>query len=411
MKPIAIAYLISRYPAVSHTFILREVQQLRALGFRIDVASINPPDRPLSSLTVEEHQEARQTFYVKKQGAKGAGWALLKTLCQRPLGVCKALSQGFRLGGWDAKRQAYQLFYLLEAVLIGQWMARHGYRHLHVHFATPAASVGMLVKTVFAVGFSMTVHGPDEFYDAPGLNLPEKIAAADFICCISHFARSQLMKLSPISDWDKFELCRLGVDHNRFQALANNGVTAADKISLLCVGRLTPAKGQHILLNAVQLLLARGYPVSLTLVGNGPDLASLQAHAERLQIAHAVEFAGAVDQDHLLPYYQQADIFVLASFAEGLPVVLMEAMAMAVPCISTRIAGIPELLDDGINGLLVAASDSDGLADAIARLCNDPALRQQLALAGSQCTRERYDLQRNSQHLAAVLGGRLAAAE
>jgi len=89
----------------------------------------------------------------------------------------------------------------------------------------------------------------------------------------------------------------------------------------------------------------------------------------------------------------------------------MEAMAMAVPCISTRIAGIPELLDDGINGLLVAASDSDGLADAIARLCNDPALRQQLALAGSQCTRERYDLQRNSQHLAAVLGGRLAAAE
>jgi len=409
MKPIAIAYLISRYPAVSHTFILREVQQLRALGFRIDVASINPPDRPLAQLTAEEHQEASQTFYVKQQGAKGAGWALLKTLCQRPLGVCKGLWQGFKLGGWDAKRQAYQLFYLVEAVLIGQWMSRNDYHHLHVHFATPAASVGMLVKTVFMVGFSLTVHGPDEFYDAPGLNLPQKIAAADFICCISHYARSQLMKLSPVSDWDKFELCRLGVDHNRFKAIANNRHTATDNISLLCVGRLTPAKGQHILLNAFQLLLARDYRVSLTLVGNGPDLASLKAHAERLHVAHAVEFAGAVDQDHLLPFYQRADIFVLASFAEGLPVVLMEAMAMAIPCIGTRITGIPELIDDGINGLLVAASDSDGLADAIARLCDDPALRQRLAVAGSQCTHERYDLQSNGLHLAAVLARRMAA--
>ncbi len=407
MKPIALAYLISRYPTVSHTFILREVQQLRALGFRIDAASINPPDRPLVQLTAEERQEAERTFYVKQQGVKGAVWALLKTLCQRPQGVCKALWQGIRLGGWDAKRQAFQLFYLVEAILIGQWMARHGYRHLHVHFATPAASVGMLVKTVFAVGFSITVHGPDEFYDAPGLNLPQKITAADFICCISHFARSQLMKLSPVNEWDKFELCRLGVDHNRFQAIASHSPVAADAISLLCVGRLTPAKGQHILLNAVQLLLVRGYRVSLTLVGNGPDLASLQAHAQHLQIAHAVEFAGALDQDHLLPYYQRADIFVLASFAEGLPVVLMEAMAMAIPCISTRIAGIPELIDDGINGLLVAASDSDGLADAIARLCDNPALRQQLALAGSQCTRERYDLQRNSQHLGSVLDKRM----
>ena len=247
-----IAYLISQYPAYSHTFILREVLQLRQFGMEIVTASINLPDRPFDKLTEVERQEAEHTFYIKQQGIIKALLACLKTLVFNPIGVLRGIKQSFKLGGWNIKRVLYQFFYLIEAILLGQWMQLQNVKHLHVHFATPAASVGLLVKTVFGYGFSFTVHGPDEFYDAPGYNLPEKILAADFIFCISHYARSQVMKLSPVQAWSKFDVCRLGVDTERFMPTAKSVNQACQ---LLCVGRLTPAKGQAILLSGIPILV------------------------------------------------------------------------------------------------------------------------------------------------------------
>ncbi len=402
-----IAYLVSQYPAYSHTFILREVQQLRQFGVSIVVASINLPDRPLDKLTDVERSEAEQTYYIKSQGILKATVALAKTLALKPLGLLRGLRYAIKLGGWDVKRLLFHVFYLAEALLIGHWMRSQNIKHLHVHFATPAASVGMLVKTVFGYSFSFTVHGPDEFYDAAGYNLPEKILAADFIFCISHYARSQVMKLSPVQAWPKFDVCRLGVDPQRF--IPSSKSKPSGTCSLLCVGRLTPAKGQAILLKSIAQLQNQGVSVTLTLVGMGPDEQSLRQYAEQLGISQQVNFTGAVDQDHILDYYKSADMFVLPSFAEGLPVVLMEAMAMEIPCITTAITGVPELISHGEDGLLVPASDTEGLIQAINQLVSDPVLRQKLGKAGRLKVLSAYDLYKNTRHLFEILDKRIKA--
>jgi glycosyltransferase involved in cell wall biosynthesis len=405
--PCRLAYLVSQYPAISHTFILREVLGLRRRGFAIAVASVNPPDRPPEKLTAEEQREAEATWYLKPRGAAGALRALGRTLLRRPMALVRGLWFALRLGGTDGKKLGYQLAYWVEAVMIGEWMHREGLSHLHVHFATPASMVGLIAGKVFPIGFSFTVHGPDEFYDVSGYRLADKIAGAEFVVCISHYARSQLMKLSPVTYWNKFEICRLGVDPARFAP--REAKPAGAVFELLCVGRLVPAKGQHVLLDALARLRARGRRVHLTLVGQGPDRPSLEAQTRRLELGDAVDFAGAVNQDEISGYYAAADAFVLPSFAEGLPVVLMEAMALGVPCITTHITGVPELIRDGAEGLLVAPSDVDGLVAAIERLMDDPALARRLAEAGRIKVLAEYELNGSIARLADVFERRLSS--
>jgi len=400
-----LAYLISQYPAISHTFILREVLTLRQRGFDIRVASVNPPDRPPDQLTDAERHEADQTWYLKPQGVRGALGALLTTFIRRLIAVLLGLKQALRLGGTDAKRILFYLAYWVEAIMIGAWMRREAASHLHVHFATPAAAVGLLAKTMFPIGFSFTVHGPDELYDAPGYRLTEKIAGADFVLCISHYARSQMMKLSPLAHWGKFEISRLGVDTERFAPRAAK--TPGDPFELVCVGRLVAAKGQHILLDALAALRTEGRRVHLTLVGQGPDMESLKAQSSRLGLGETVTMTGAVNQDAILDYYLRSDAFVLPSFAEGLPVVLMEAMALGVPCITTHITGVPEMIRDGIEGLLVAPSDVEGLTRAIARLMDKPELGKALAQTGRSRILAEYTLAHSVKRLGDIFSHRL----
>jgi glycosyltransferase involved in cell wall biosynthesis len=398
------AYLASQYPAISHTFILREVLGLRALGFRIEPCSVRDPDRPAERLTAEERQEAERTFYVKRAGVLAAAAALAGRAAADPRRFLAALALALRLGGSDPKRVAYGLFYLAEAALVGRHMARRGVGHLHVHFATPAATVGLIARTLWPITFSFTVHGPDEFYDVSLHRLEDKIRGADFVVCIGRYARSQLMKLSPQAEWPKVEVAPLGVDLARF---APRPAPDGRPFRVLCVGRLVSAKGQHVLLSAVLRLARAGRDVRLTLVGDGPDRASLAERVAAEGAAAFVTLAGSVDQDAIRRFYEQADAFALASFAEGIPVVLMEAMAMEVPCVSTFITGIPELIRDGVDGLLVPPSDDEALADALARLMDDAALRTRLGAAGRARVAERFDLARNVERLAAVFARRL----
>ncbi len=403
--PLALAYLVSQYPAASHTFILREVRRLRQLGLRIDVASINTPDRDSAALAQEEREEAAATYYVKADGIGGALRSHWATLRARPGGYLKGLLFALRLGGSDIKRLAYSLFYFVEAVMVGHWLTQRGLAHLHVHFATPAATVGLIAGRVFGIGFSMSVHGPDEFYDAPGYRLPEKIQGADFICCIGYFCRSQLMKLSAPGDWPKLEIAPLGVDPSAFSPRPFRVQPAPFQI--LCVGRLVPAKGQHILVEAVAALVRDGRDVRLRLVGDGPDRAALQAQVARLGLGERIFFEGVVNQDRIRAIYAEADCFALASFAEGIPVVLMEAMAMEIPCVSTCITGHPELIRDGVDGILVTPSDDQALAAAIAGLIVDPERRRALGEAGRRRVVEKYDLETNTRRLADIFRRRL----
>jgi colanic acid/amylovoran biosynthesis glycosyltransferase len=404
-EPIRIAYLVSTYPAVSLTFILREVQKLRSANFEIHVASINPPECAANGMTSAEQSEAAATFYIKREGVRGALSAHSTVFLNSPKAYLMGLCFALRLGGTDLRRLVFAFCYFVEAIILGHWMESQDLRHLHVHFANPASTVGLILSRSFPIKFSVTVHGPDEFYDTLGQNLAEKMAGASFVCCIGQFARSQLMKLSPPSDWGKFEIGPLGVDPQLFAPRPFRAYP--DSLELLCVGRLVPAKGQYILLSVIKRLV-KSYPnIRLRLVGDGPDRKGLERSIASNGLSQWVTLEGSVNQDRICDYYRQADIFVLPSFAEGIPVVLMEAMAMEVPCVSTFVAGIPELIRNEIDGILVAPSDDQELARAVQRLIDDPELRRRLGAAGRRRIIEKYDLDRNIARLAEIFTNRI----
>jgi glycosyltransferase involved in cell wall biosynthesis len=279
------------------------------------------------------------------------------------------------------------------------WMRDKGMTHLHVHFGTAAASAAMLVTKTFPVQYSLTIHGPDEFYEVRKYYLAEKVAAARFVCCIGSFARSQLMLISPSSQWHKLKVVPLGVDPDKFapRARLTNG-----PFEILCIGRLVPAKGQHILVSALKRLIQENRDVRLRLLGDGPERPSLERRIKDEGLAGHVILEGAVNQDRIPQFLTNADAFALASFAEGVPVALMEAMAAEIPCVSTRITGIPELIRDGIDGLLVPPSDDEALADALRRLVDQPELRHRLGRAGRLRVVDRYNLENNVSALAEV---------
>ena len=392
------AYLVSAYPAISHTFILREVLRLRALGHRIVTASINRADRPAQAMEEPERREAEQTYVVKEHGVKGALAALTWWAVVAPGRLLATLAMGWRLrtGGrawWTG------LAYAVEAAMVARWMQREAAQHLHVHFGSAGATVGVLVRRLNGCHLSLTVHGPDEFDDVVGQHLALKMREADAVICISQFARSQLMRISDPVHWDKLRVCRLGVEPGQFQFKLRD---AGAVTRLLCVGRLTPAKGQVLLVRAMARLRERGVTAQLTLVGDGPDRARVEAEISARALADRVTLTGALRQQQVREQLDTADIFVLPSLAEGIPVVLMEAMSCGVPSVTTPVNGIPELVVDGQTGLLATPGDVDSLADRLQSLIESPERRRDIALRAHDRVREGFDLARNVAALGAL---------
>jgi glycosyltransferase involved in cell wall biosynthesis len=393
MKKSRIAYLASEYPAISHTFIIREIQALRGQGFDIRTASIRTPDS-LGKMTDSEKSDATNTLYVKDLPLIKIALAHLVMFSTSPLKYLFMLKEAIMLGCRGPRNILKGLAYFAEAGIILHWMCRNSIAHIHVHFANPAATVAMIASSYGTVSYSMSVHGPDVFYNEDQLLLAEKVKRALFVRCISYYCRSQLMRMISHSMWKKLDTVRCGIDPRIFSPVRRDD---ADTSEILCVGRLVPAKGQHILLEACGHLKKRGVPFRLTYVGDGDDRASLEGLSDELGLADSITFAGAVSQDEVHQYYDQADIFVLASFAEGVPVVLMEAMAKEIPSVSTCITGIPELIEDGKNGVLVAPSDTDGLADRLEELLGSESLRKKLGTEGRRKVLRRYNLAQNCE--------------
>ena len=393
--PVRLAYLLSRYPAVSHTFFLNEIRGLRKLNFEIATASINTGDSLLSARGGVEKAEEESTFYVKQAGMGRALWALLDALVRGPVGVLTGLLFVIRLGG-----SPIRFFYYVEALLVGKWMRERGLTHLHSHFGGAVSTVAMIAARIFPVTMSLTIHGPDEFYDVRKFYLAQKIETASFVLCIGVFARSQLMMLSPASQWTKLLVSPLGVDPQKFAPRRRN--KALGPVEIVSVGRLVSAKGQHVLLAAVRELVRQGRDLHLRLVGDGPDRKSLEAVAAQAGLQEFVTFEGAVEPDRVRCILESADIFALPSFAEGIPVALMEAMAMEIPCVSTAITGIPELIRSEVDGILVAPGDESQLLGALERLIGDPELRERLGQAGRRRVENNFDLHRNLANLAEV---------
>jgi len=394
-----IAYLLSQYPAISHTFFLKEILGLKQLGFQVETASINPPDRSASLLPAAEKLESEQTYYLKSLGFGKILVTLCKVLLRDPMVCLRGVRAALALFRWDIRGELYALFYLVEALLLGEWMHCRNLQHLHVHFGGPVSTVGMLASKAWGFSYSLTIHGPEEFYEVEEFYLPQKIEHARFIFCISNFCRSQLMKYADPDHWGKLHVIRLGVDPQEFTPITAH---STEQVRIVCVGRLVPAKGQLILLQALNKLISRGRAIHLTFIGHGPDREHLQQFVDKHAIGAHVTFCGALNHDQTRQRLEEADIFALASFAEGVPVALMEAMAMEIPCVSTSIAGIPELIRDKVDGLLVPASSVEALTDALDQLIADEALRKRLGASARARILDCYNLPRNLQLLAAA---------
>jgi colanic acid/amylovoran biosynthesis glycosyltransferase len=393
-----LAYLLSEYPTLGHTYLLREVRQLRAMGWDIQTISVRRPEARPSPLSPAETEELNATWYIVGSGAMGFVGSQIATLLTRPLGYLRGLATAHRIARFHPRHAALALAYFAEAVWLGQRLKKAEITHVHSVYST---TVALILRSIFDVHLSMTLHGPAEFTDPVGFAIEEKVRAAELVCSISFFGRSQIMLWSSPKDWHKLRVTPLGVD-------ATGWVTAQFRerpspFELIAAGRLADIKGFPLLLDAMAELRRQGRDVRLTLAGDGPARQSLEEQVRQLGITDRVVFAGWKTQDELRAMYRQSNAFVMSSFAEGVPVVLMEAMAAGLPCVAPRINGIPELIRDGVDGLLFTASNVAELVAATGRLMDDSDMRRRMAESSRARVADKYDLQKNGERLAGVL--------
>ena len=396
-----LAYLTSQYPATSHTFISREVAAVRALGIDLDTFSIRPPsEAELRDPALAA--ETKTTFTVLNQPVTRFASAHLKALATKPSRYLSTLALATRHRAPGLKGFALGLAHFAESIVLADELKRRGVTRLHNHFANSGATVGHLATSFLGMPWSFTMHGISETDYPAGLMLGRKIEAAEFVACVSWFGRAQAMRLVEPDHWDKLHVVRCGLPMRDLpSAAASGGATR-----FVCVGRLSPEKGQAGLIEAFARLAADHHDVELTLVGDGPDLELLERRANALGIAGQVTFAGRRGEKDALDEIARSNVLVLPSFMEGLPIVLMEAMAIGTPVIATRVAGIPELVEDGKNGVLFRPSDWDALADCMGRLAEDPALRTKLAREGRKAVEREFDIDRSATAMRDLFSGR-----
>jgi colanic acid/amylovoran biosynthesis glycosyltransferase len=390
LRGVRVAYLVTRYPAASRAFIQREVLALRGLGVEVDTFSLRRAD-DADVLTGEDRAEREATYSLQpiRAGQLLRDHALALGL--RPLAYVATLAHAVGRGR-GVRGRLGQLAYFGDAIQLWAELRRRGIDHLHVHFVNAGADVALLAARFSgdALTWSLTLHGPAEFYDVTENRLESKLSEAAWIACVSDWVRSQAMVLLPPEEWEKLRVVRLGLDTTKWTPLPKRADD--DELRVLNVGRLDPVKGQALLVEAIGQLRSEGLDVLCTIAGAGPEQDELEALIADAGLSTHVTLAGSVGQDRIRELYAWADVFCLPSFRESLPVVLMEALAMEVPVVATRIAGIPELVDDQANGLLVAPGRVDELAAALARLARDPDLRRELGHAGRRRVERDYEL-------------------
>jgi colanic acid/amylovoran biosynthesis glycosyltransferase len=363
-----IAYFIPTYPMPSQTFIRRELIALEAQGFTIHRFSLRRFAGALADQA--DRTEEKKTCALLELGASSIAAALVRAAVSQPRRWTIALTTAVKLGRRSERGLLRHLVYFAEACLLRRLLANCGARHLHVHFGTNAAETALLCRLLGGPDYSITIHGPEEFDSPQALGLREKIRHATFVVAISQFTRSQLYRWCDLADWAKIHVVRCGLDDVFLNAAA---VPVPDRPKLVNVGRLSEQKGQLLLVQAAAILQEREYDFELVMVGDGPMRTEIQQQINDLGLSGHVRITGFLSNQEVRRELESARALVLPSFAEGLPVVIMEALALGRPVISTYIAGIPELVLPGVNGWLVPAGAVLPLVDAIADLLSSSA--------------------------------------
>ena len=404
-----IAYLVNQYPKVSHSFIRREIRALERLGVAVQRYAVRGWADPLAD--DEDLRERERTRYLLAGGAGPLAWAVLTTLLASPARFVAALRLALRFSRRADRPWPLHLVYLAEACLLRRWMATAGIDHLHAHFGTNPAEVAALAHALGGPPFSFTVHGPEEFDKPQALHLACKARDAAFVAAVSSYGRSQLYRWLRVADWPKVQVVHCGLEA-AFHASSGPLPSAAPR--LVCVGRLCEQTGQLRLVRAAARLRHAGEPLHLVLAGDGELRPAIEALVREFGIERDVEITGWVDADRVRREILAARALVLPSFAEGLPVVLMEAMALRRPVISTFVAGIPELVRPAADGWLVPAGDEAALIAAMRScLSATPATLEAMGHSAHERVLQRHSIDVEAAKLAALFAhhGRQRAAQ
>jgi len=382
-----LAYLVNQYPHPSHTFIRREIVALERLGERVTRLTVRRSSAPL--VDAEDRTEADRTRVLLEAGAPALFWAAAAAAFTSPRRLARtcvaalAMAAGSRSGFWR------HLAYLVEACLLLRWLRAESIEHVHAHFGTNATTVAMLCRMLGGPPYSFTVHGPEEFDRPETLDLGRKIAHAAFTVAISDFARSQLYRWCDAVHWPRIHVCRCGVDE-RF--LSAPPIEPPPDRRLVCVGRLAEQKGQLVLLQAARELVEQGENFEVLLIGDGPMRQQLERAIAQHGLETTVRLLGWRDAQGVREAIVRSRAMVLPSFAEGLPVVLMEALALGRPVIATQVAAIPELVQHRVNGWLVPPANVAALADAMREALHAPLeLLARLGAAGARLVAQRHN--------------------
>jgi glycosyltransferase involved in cell wall biosynthesis len=398
-----IGYVMQKYPSLTLTFVYREVFALRAAGLQINTFSIWKPR--LDELSPEARALVDETFYLLPLNLPRFTAAHLRYGLKRPRRYLGALAACLRGKGVAWGRRLRALGHFLLAVYLADEVERRRIQHLHAHFARNAATLALVVARLTRVTFSFTAHANDLFV-SPTL-LSAKVKAARFVVAISDYNREVLQQLAPgLETLSKIHVVHCGLDLRRFSRDGWAPDQRDQPPLILGVGRLVEKKGFEHLIRACKLLAHRGYAFRCMIIGQGPEAVRLKHQIEAEGLTATVQLVGAVVQEKLMHYFAQARIVTLPCVVardgdqDGIPVTLMEAMALEIPVVSTPVSGIPELIEHEKTGLLVPAGDASALAGALARLLDDDDLCAELGRAGRAKVAAEFDIHANAQVLA-----------
>lgn len=399
--PLRVAYLVNHYPKVSHSFIRREILALERQGVEVERISVRGAEDSL--FDPEDQREQQRTRYVL---ARGLFYVLLVAIgfsLRRPGRFLQGLRLALALSRRSDRSLAHHLVYLAEACLVATWLADTRVSHLHAHFGTNPAEVALLTHALGGPPYSFTVHGPEEFDKPEALALRRKIRHARFVVAISSYGRSQLSRWIEPVDWPKIEIVHCGLEP-AFHEVTSGSPASAPRF--VCVGRLCEQKGQLVALDAVALLRQRGVTCELVLAGDGEMRDAVERRSAELGVTDCVRITGWLSSGQVRDEILASRALVMPSFAEGLPVAIMEAMALRRPVISTYVAGIPELVRPEREGWLVPASDVAALADAMERcVVASTETLERMSLSARQRVLERHDVDQEAARLRLLFSG------
>jgi len=398
LNKIKVAYLVSQYPKVSHSFIRREILALEQQGIDVIRISVRGWDGELVDAT--DILERDKTQYLLKAGVSGLVRGVWSVLRDRPRLFLKGLMAAIKMGIRADRYWPYHLIYLAEACVMLEMIAQAGVQHVHAHFGANATEVAMLSRILGGPSYSFTVHGPEEFDKPEFIKLAEKIEASAFVVAISSYCRSQIFRWIKYSQWSKVKEIHCGIDEV-FHAIQPVPAPALPK--MVCIGRLCEQKGQLLLIDALNLLAKKGIPFELVLGGDGEMRPEIESQIKQYGLGKQIRITGWISSGQVRDEILSAKALILPSFAEGLPVVIMEAMALRRPVLSTYIAAIPELVISGENGFLFPAGDVERLAEVIEEFLSLPPEKLD-AMGEAAYTRviERHSVDIEAKKLAAL---------